>query len=162
MKINALSSFAAGMLITTTICGAVYLSSKNDVSKAANTPDVTAAAEKVQPSNEEMTKQLEAQGFVVQTKAEDEKQVEDAKASVQTKPAAADASKSVTRVVVNVSDGMTSIDVGRVLQAANMVKNAFDFSKDIEAKGLENKLRPGVFVVDSKMTYDQIVATIFK
>lgn len=164
MKINLLSSFAAGMLITTTICGAIYLSGKNDVANATAKSSVTTSTEKVQPSDDEMKTQLEAKGYVVQTKAENDKQVQDAKASVQTKaaPAATDAAKTETRVVINVADGMTSIDVGRILVSANIVKNAFDFSKDIEAKGLENKLRPGVFVVDSKMTYDQVVATIFK
>ncbi|PLS08642.1 aminodeoxychorismate lyase [Neobacillus cucumis] len=161
---NLLTSFAAGMLITSTICGAVYLTGKNDIANATVKTSVNTITKKVQPSEEEMKNQLEAKGYIVQTKAEVDKQVQDAKASAQSKaaPAATDAAKPVTRVVVNVSDGMTSIDVGRVLQAANMVKNAFDFSKDIEAKGLENKLRPGVFIVDSKMTYDQIVATIFK
>jgi hypothetical protein len=57
---------------------------------------------------------------------------------------------------------MTSIDVGRVLENAKIIPNAFNFSKDIEKKGLEKKLRPGTFVVDSGMSYDQIVATIFK
>jgi hypothetical protein len=57
---------------------------------------------------------------------------------------------------------MTSIDVGNILVRANLVPNAFTFSKDIEKKGLENKLRPGVFVVDSQMSYDQVISTIFK
>lgn len=164
MKINLLSSFAAGMLITTTICGAVYLSGKSNPANVTVKPSVTTATKKVQPTEAEMKTQLQAEGYVVQTKAENDKQVQDAKASVQAKaaPAAADTTKPVTRVVVNVTDGMTSIDIGRVLAAANIVKNAFDFSKDIEAKKLENKLKPGVFVVDSKMTYDQVVATIFK
>jgi carboxypeptidase C (cathepsin A) len=164
MKINLLSSFAAGMLITTTICGAVYLSGKSDSANVTVKPSVTTATKKVQPTAAEMKAQLQAEGYVVQTKAENDKQVQDVKASVQAKaaPAAADTTKPVTRVVVNVTDGMTSIDIGRVLVAANIVKNAFDFSKDIEAKKLENKLKPGVFVVDSKMTYDQVVATIFK
>ncbi|ULT54754.1 endolytic transglycosylase MltG [Neobacillus drentensis] len=164
MKINLLSSFAAGMLITTTICGAVYLSGKSDSANVTVKPSVTTATKKVQPTSVEMKAQLQEEGYVVQTKAENDKQVQDAKASVQAKaaPAAADTAKPVTRVVVNVTDGMTSIDIGRVLVASNIVKNAFDFSKDIEAKKLENKLKPGVFVVDSKMTYDQVVATIFK
>ncbi|MEH7419316.1 aminodeoxychorismate lyase [Neobacillus drentensis] len=164
MKINLLSSFAAGMFVTTTICGAIYLSGNNDGAKTTTKSSGTTSTVKVQPSDDEMKKQLEAKGFVVQTKAENDKQVQDAKASEQTKavPASTDAAKTETRVVINVADGMTSIDVGRILVSANIVKNAFDFSKDIEAKGLENKLRPGVFVVDSKMTYDQVVAAIFK
>lgn len=163
MKFNLLSSFAAGMLITTTICGAIYLTGKNDVAKTTTKPAVTTVTKKVQLTADEMKKQLQATGYIVQTKAENDKQVQDAKASVQEKATAATpASNTVTRVVVNVSDGMTSIDVGRTLVRANLVKNAFEFSKDIERKGLENKLKPGVYVVDSKMTYDQVVAAIFK
>lgn len=162
MRINLLSSFAAGILITTTIFGAVYLANPNDQSKA--TVNTTENRSTVKPSEKEMKQKLESKGYVVQTKAEFDKNVNDAKASGQkpTTPDDGQSAKTVTKVIVNVAEGMTSIDVGKALAQGSLVQDAFAFSQDIEQKGLENRLRPGVFVVDSEMTYDQMVSTIFK
>ncbi|MFK9093504.1 aminodeoxychorismate lyase [Bacillus salipaludis] len=162
MRINLLSSFAAGILISTTICGAVYLTDKGDASNGSaktseHQPTVTV-------SEKEMKNKLVTKGYIVQTKAEYDKNMKDAKASVekQAPPEENKAAKTVTKLMVNVSEGMTSIDVGRMLEAAGIVPNAFNFSQDIEQKGIENKLRPGVFQVDSEMSYDQVVSAIFK
>lgn len=154
MRFNLLSSFAAGILITTSICGAVYFSDNNSEVSKASVKQI-----KVLPSESEMKDKLSAAGYIVQTKAEYDKNIA---ASKQKQGAPAVNKTVVTRVIVNVSDGMTSIDVGRVLENAKIIPNAFNFSKDIEKKGLEKKLRPGTFVVDSGMSYDQIVTTIFK
>ncbi len=165
MRFNLLSSFAAGIFIATSISGAVYLSNNSDTPKGSVKTTENQTSVKVQPSEKEMKDKLVSAGYMVQTKAEYDKKLEDAKASEQKKasPAADDKSnKTVTKVIVNVTDGMTSIDVGRTLEAAKMVPNAFNFSKDIESKGLENSLRPGVFEVDSGMSYDQVISTIFK
>lgn len=159
MRINLLSSFAAGILLTTTICGSVYLTDNKNVAKASAKPNVD------QPlSQKEMKEKLAASGYVVQTKADYDKSLQDSKASNQ-KPAAPvqnNSAKPVIKLIVNVTEGMTSIDVGNMLVKAGMVPNAFNFSKDIERKGLMNKLRPGTFVVDNTMSYDQIIASIFK
>ncbi|RDU37948.1 aminodeoxychorismate lyase [Neobacillus piezotolerans] len=154
---NLLSSFAAGMLLTTAICSAVYFT---DGTQKASSKTV-----KVNPSEAEMKSKLETKGYIVQTKDEYDKAAADAKAAAEKKTVPADSkttAKPVTKVVINVSDGMTSIDVGRALVQAGIIKDAFTFSKDIEKKNLMNKLRPGVFVVDSSMTYDQVISTIFK
>ncbi|MGG3466899.1 aminodeoxychorismate lyase [Neobacillus pocheonensis] len=159
MRINLLSSFAAGILITTTICGTVYLTDNKSVVKASAKPP------EIQPlSEKEMKEKLAAEGYVIQTKADFDKTLKAAKASNQKQatPEPNNTAKPVTKVIVNVNEGMTSIDVGNMLVKAGMVPNAFNFSKDIEKKGLMNKLRPGTFVVDSNMTYDQIIASIFK
>ncbi|WP_172797528.1 aminodeoxychorismate lyase [Bacillus sp. FJAT-27445] len=157
MKINLLSSFAAGMLLTTAICSAVYFT--------VDTPKASSKTVKVESSEAEMKSKLETKGYVVHTKAEYDKAVSSVKAAAPKQPVPAENTpdaKPVTKVIINVSDGMTSINVGRMLVEAGIVKDAFAFSKDIEKKGLMNKLRPGVFVVDSSMTYDQVVSTIFK
>jgi cell division protein YceG involved in septum cleavage len=107
---------------------------------------------------------LTTKGYVIQTKAEYDKSLQDAKGAGQ-KEAAPDGNqpqKTATKVVVNVTEGMTSIDVGRMLVGANIVQDAFGFSKDIENRGLQNKLHPGTFVVDSDMPIDQVISTIFK
>jgi cell division protein YceG involved in septum cleavage len=111
-----------------------------------------------------MKNKLASAGYIVQTKADYDKTINAAKAEAQKTGSTpgTTAQKVVYRVVVNVTNGMTSIDVGRALQRAKIIPNAFKFSKDIEHKKIENNLRPGTFVVDSGMSYDKIISTIFK
>jgi hypothetical protein len=154
MRINLLSSFAAGILISTTICGVVYFSDTTTTQKAS-----AKSSEKVQLTATQMKDKLESEGYVVQTKEELEKTLQAAK-STETK-AAEPKGKAVTQVVVNVADGMTSIDVANVLLQAKLIPDSFKFTQDIEARGLQNALRPGSFTVTSDMSYDQIIATIF-
>ncbi|KQL53957.1 aminodeoxychorismate lyase [Heyndrickxia shackletonii] len=163
MKFNLLGGFAAGLFIATSISGAVYFSSKNE---AANTPaKVVKTQTKTSglPSEEEMKNKLVSAGYIVQTKAEYDKNIADAKAQTQKNTSSKNNdSKIVYRAVVNVSKGMTSIDVGKQLVKAKLIKNAFKFSKIVEKKGVENHLRPGSYAVDSSMNYDQLIAAIFK
>lgn len=161
MRFNLISSFAAGVLITTTICGAVYFFGKNDVSKAA--VKTTAKQATTQPSENEMKTKLTSLGYVVESQAEYNKNMEAAKtAASKGNATAAGTQKVVYRAVVRVTKGMTSIDVGRELVQAKIITNAFKFSKDVEKKGVENNLRPGTFAVDTSMSYNKVIATIFK
>lgn len=156
MRINLLSSFAAGILLATTICGIVYLTDDTTVEKAT-----AKSSDKVQLTVSQMKEKLESDGYVVQTKEELEKTLQAAK-NTETKPAdSKEQEKAVTQVVVNVADGMTSIDVANVLFQAKLIPDAFKFTQDIEARGLQNALRPGSFTVNSEMSYDQIIGTIF-
>jgi len=153
---NKLSSFAAGILLATAVTGAVYFS---ETGKAAdNTVKKTNTAETAKLSNSQMKDKLEHAGYVVQTKAAYDKDLADAKSSAEKSVK----TKTVNRVVFQVTDGMTSIDVGKLLEKANIVDDAFQFSKDVEKKGVENHLRPGTYVVDSTMSYDKMISTIFK
>ena len=156
MRINLLSSFAAGILLATTISGVVYLTDDTTAKK------VTAkSSDKVQLTASQMKEKLESDGYVVQTMEELEKTLQAAK-NTETKPAdSKEQEKAVTQVVVNVADGMTSIDVANVLFQAKLIPDAFKFTQDIEARGLQNALRPGSFTVNSEMSYDQIIGTIF-
>ncbi|MFS0777220.1 aminodeoxychorismate lyase [Neobacillus sp. 3P2-tot-E-2] len=156
MRINLLSSFAAGILIATTICGVVYFTDDTTTEEASakSSGDVKLTAA-------QMKDELESAGYVVQTKDELEKTLEAAK-GIETKPADSKVQdKPVTQVVVNVADGMTSIDVANVLVQASLIPDAFVFTQDIEARGLQNALRPGSFTVNSGMSYDEIIGTIF-
>ncbi|MEH7180362.1 aminodeoxychorismate lyase [Neobacillus vireti] len=155
MRINLLSSFAAGILLSTTISAVVYFSDNGHELKAS-----AKTSEKAQLTETEMKDKLVQAGYVVQTKDELEKTLQAAKSS-ETTSSDSKEKETVTQVVVNVADGMTSIDVGNVLAQAKLIPDAFAFTKDIESKGLQNALRPGSYVVDSGMSYDQIIATIF-
>jgi hypothetical protein len=159
MAFNRLSSFAAGIFLATSVCSVAYFTVGTEAAKA---PDKTAEkkVETIQPSEEEMKARLESSGFIVQTAEEYDKHLNDAKEAAQKE--AADDKKVVREVLLNVTDGMTSIDVGRMLEKAKLVDDAFKFTKAVEKKGVENRLRPGVYKVDSEMSRDQIIAAIFK
>lgn len=165
MRFNLMSSFAGGIFLATSIIAGVYVTSdKNDIAKANSKPTADQQIRKLPLSEKEMKDKLISSGYVVQKKEEYEKNLKKVKKSDAKATAPSDGSenKVVFKAIVNVSQGMTSIDVGNILQKANIIPNAFKFSKDIESRGLENNLRPGTFVVDSQMPYDQIISTIFK
>jgi hypothetical protein len=180
MRINLLSSFAAGILLTTSICSVVYLTNDH-VSTKTKVTDKTIT---VQPSVKEMEKKLVAKGYIVQKKADfDKKETttkqtaketttkqtaketttkQTAKETTTKKAATENVKPSKTVVTVNVTEGMTSFDVGKMLIPTKIVSDAFEFSQIIEQRGLSNKLRPGTYVVDTEMTFDQVLSTIFK
>lgn len=66
------------------------------------------------------------------------------------------------RTVLFVASGMTSIDVGNALVQSKIIPNAFEFSQEVERRGLANALKPGMYEVQSGMTMDEIIGTIFK
>ncbi|WP_413299077.1 aminodeoxychorismate lyase [Bacillus sp. 1P10SD] len=158
MRINLFSSFAAGILLTTSICSVVYLTTDH----TSTNIKVTDKTISMQPSVEDMEKKLVAKGYIVQKKADYDKNLKAAKDTTIKQATTENDKPSKTVVTVNVTEGMTSIDVGKMLVPAKIVSDAFEFSQIIEQKGLSNKLRPGTYVVDSEMTFDQVVSTIFK
>ena len=167
MRFNVVSSFAAGILLTSSICGAVYFTEDPVVTKAASKPTKTEQKTTVvQPTETEMKDMLLAAGYVVQPKTEYDQTLEAAKkaaaTATNTTTANNNSKKIVYRAVISVTQGMTSIDVGKMLVKSKIISNAFKFSQDVEKKGVEKNLRPGTFTVDTEMTYDQVIATIFK
>ncbi|MDF2855369.1 MAG: aminodeoxychorismate lyase [Neobacillus sp.] len=164
MRINLLSSFTAGILITTTICGAVYFADKGDAPKVSAKTSEKTTSIKVQPSEEEMVENLVAKGYIVLPKAEYDKNLAAAKASGTKENVSEDKTPETTKtqVVLNITNGMTSGDVGYMLKDAGMIEDAYTFSTDIEKRGLQNKLRQGVFNIDSEMSLDQVISIIFK
>ena len=77
------------------------------------------------------------------------------------KPTLAD-EKVVYRTMISVSSGMTSIDIGDILEQTEMVDDSFAFSKEVENRGLSSGLKPGIYEVNSEMSVDEIIAAIFK
>ncbi|GIN21215.1 aminodeoxychorismate lyase [Siminovitchia fordii] len=165
MRFNPLASFAAGILLATAISSAAYFSVKSEASKAPVKTTEKETVTSVQPSEAEMIADLESSGYIVQTVEEYDKKVKEAKAKEEKATEDKDKEKDkevVYRVVINVTDGMTSIDVGKMLVKAKIVDDAFKFSKAVEKKKVENKLRPGSYEVDSDMSQDDVIAAIFK
>ncbi|MGG4169986.1 endolytic transglycosylase MltG [Rossellomorea vietnamensis] len=156
---NSLRSFAGGILIATSLIGAVYLFGPSEASSTGK--EEPAEVQKL--SEDEMVKKLTSEGYVIHTEDQWNKQLkamnekQDEKASDKK-----DDDKVVYKTMLTVSTGMTSIDVGNALEQANIIKNGLDFYKEVEKRGLENELRPGTFEVESGMSTDEIISTIFK
>ncbi|WP_240794225.1 endolytic transglycosylase MltG [Bacillus sp. BHET2] len=159
---NSLRSFAAGLLIATSLIGAVYLFGPSEA-KSTSTEE-TVKVEK--PSEDEMVKQLTSKGYVIHTEEQWNKQLaamnEKQEKNGEDKKDQNTDGKVIYKTMLTVSTGMTSIDVGNALEKANIIKSGLDFYKEVEKRGLENDLRPGTFEVESGMTTDEIISTIFK
>ncbi|MFB6467047.1 aminodeoxychorismate lyase [Cytobacillus sp. Hz8] len=166
MNAKLISSFAAGLLLSSTVLGAVYLS---DVEGATNKSSKTKV---VEPSEKEMKDKLTTAGYMIYTKDELNKilkstkseavKKEDSNSKTDSKSEDTGKEKIIYRTFLSVSKGMTSYDVGKVLVRSKIVDNAFDFSKRVEKKGLANNLRPGTYRIDSDMTEDEVIAVVFK
>ncbi|MBY0121418.1 hypothetical protein [Bacillus sp. S/N-304-OC-R1] len=161
MTSKEMRSFAGGLLVAASLCGFVYFSSSADATPASK------PAEKL--SNEEMKDLLTAKGYVIYTekewnqladeKAKDKEEKKDSQKD--SKKENTEKEKVVYRTVLNVSSGMTSIDVGRSLVRAKIIDNANAFSKEVEKRGLANELRPGIYEVESGMDMNKIISIIF-
>ncbi|WP_413375330.1 hypothetical protein [Alkalihalobacillus sp. 1P02AB] len=172
MASKGLQSFAAGMIIAVSVCGVVYYTTDNSsVGAEGAIPEVQ------EQTDEELIGQLQESGYVVQTESEWKSQLEELEAAVVERVAAeleaveedveetdADSEEGdniVYRTMLTVSPGMTSIDVGRALESANIIDNARDFFNEVEKRDLSNELRPGTFEVESGMSMGQIIDIIF-
>ncbi|WP_445506140.1 aminodeoxychorismate lyase [Niallia sp. 03190] len=177
MKSNIVTSFSAGLLLATTACGIMYFSNKGEATNAQTEnkkTEETAVAKT--PTIDEMKTLLASSGYVVQTKeeidkkdaaTEDEWKKKVAEAEESAKKANSDNKdndgKIVYRTMITVTNGMTSIDVGRALKSGKIIKeSAFDFSRKVDKKGVAEYLKPGTYEVDSNMETDKIISTIFK
>ncbi|QFK70572.1 endolytic transglycosylase MltG [Pradoshia sp. D12] len=160
MTPKVLSSFAAGIIVAAGVCGAVYFSSSEEetVTQAAESPKNTVTKEMTE---DEMKNELSSLGYVIKT--EDEYSTELQKAEQTAKENSNQQDQQVVyKTVINVASGMTSIDVAQALVKGKIIKDASSFTKTIESRKLENKLKPGVFEVDSTMSMDEVINHIFK
>ncbi|WP_240628607.1 endolytic transglycosylase MltG [Bacillus salacetis] len=162
---NSLRSFASGLLIATTLIGAVYLFGP---SKAESSDHREKKPDTKQISEKEMIDQLASKGYVIHTEDEWNKKTaaaadkEKADEESEQKQEGTSGEKIVYRAILSVSDGMTSIDVGNALENAKILENGIDFYKEVEKRGLENDLRPGTFEIESGMSMDKIISIIFE
>jgi hypothetical protein len=167
MSAKVMSSFAAGLIVAASVCGAVYFWGPVDSApaKAAATPaeEGTATEVAAPPTEEEMKELLTASGYIVLTEEEWKTELAAVQpAEKQEAPPQEEKEIIVYRTIVNVASGMTSIDVGRALVQGKIIDNALEFSREVEKRGLSNKLRPGTFELDSKMSMDEVMSIIFK
>lgn len=155
MTSKSMRSFAGGIILATSICGAVYFSGPSEVKSTQTVVKVK------QPSELEMKNMLLSKGYVIHTEEEWKKQqAASAKAKSSTK--AASPNKVEYRTIITVSKGMTSIDVEKALKRAKIIDKKIKFSKEVEKRGLENDLRPGSYNVKSGMKMNELIKAIFK
>ncbi len=160
MTPKVLSSFAAGIIVAASVCGAVYFSSSEEetVTQAAEPPKKTITKEMTE---DEMKDELSSLGYVIKTEDEYTAEMKKAEQTAKENSEQQD-QKVVYKTVINVASGMTSIDVAHALVKGKIITNASSFTKTIESRKLENKLKPGVFEVDSTMSMDEVINQIFK
>lgn len=156
MTSKSMRSFAGGLIVAAGLCGAVYFFGP---SEATGTPEKL--------TEDEMKESLASEGYVIHTEKEWEDEIAEAKsikdkAEAEKENVKEPTEKVIYRTVLRVSKGSTSIDVGKTLQKAKVIKNANKFSDEVEKKGKASGLRPGTYVVDSEMTTDKIISIIFK
>ncbi|CAK6475329.1 endolytic transglycosylase MltG [Peribacillus castrilensis] len=156
MTSKSMRSFAGGLVVAAGLCGAVYFFGPGEA---------TGTSEKL--SEDEMKESLASEGYVIHSEKEWEDQIAEAqsvkdKAEAEKETVKEPTEKVIYRTVLTVSKGSTSIDVGKTLQKAKVIKNANEFSDAVEKKGKANGLRPGTYVVDSAMTTEKIISIIFK
>ncbi|MEH7124981.1 hypothetical protein V7127_17285 [Bacillus sp. JJ1773] len=155
MTSKSMRSFAGGLVAAATLCGIVYFNSPTEVT-------TNNKVEKL--SNEEMKDKLSSEGYVIYTEKEWKQladQADEEKATETEEDKGNKENKVVYRTVLNVSSGMTSIDVGRSLERAKIIDHARTFSNEVEKRGLSNELRPGIYEVESGMNMDKILSVIF-
>lgn len=169
---SVLRSFAGGLIVAAGIIGIAYLSGGADgkatVKKMSEDDMKAELTEKgyVIKTEEEWNEQLKAidraQAEAEKAKAEAKKNADNKKAEAEKPAESSGEEKVIYRTVVNVTSGMTSIDVGHTLETAKIIPNALEFSQEVERRGLSSQLRPGIFEIESGMTIDQIIGTIFR
>ena len=157
MTSNSIRSFAFGILIAAGVTGLVYFTAPNEANgdKETETKKVVEMA-----SPEEMKKSLEDQGYIIHTTEEWNNVVSNSlEKEAQQTPGE---EKVIYRTMISVSSGMTSINVGDILEQTEIVDDSFAFSKEVENRGLSSGLKPGIYEVNSEMSLDEIIAAIFK
>lgn len=166
MNAKILTSFASGLFLATAVCAVVYFFGPEQAKS-------TKAEEKT--SIEELKSRLITEGYVVQTEEEWNQAIAEAKNPVEAeapqKEEKADTKEEtqeeptepeVHTTVITVSEGMTSYEVGKALISANIISgDAWDFAYLVEEKGVAKYLKLGSFEINSNMTTDEIISTIF-
>jgi hypothetical protein len=160
MRAKMMRSFAAGLIVAASICGAVYFSNPSEVGSTEGTS---------QPTEEQMKSALNSAGYVILTEKEWKDKLTAAEKKQGSSPNETGVEDSgeikekiIYRTVLNVASGMTSIDVGHALVKGKIIDDAKNFFNEVENRGLANELRPGTFELDSEMTMDEVISIIFK
>lgn len=166
MTPKTMRSFATGLLVAGGTLGLVYYTS--------DTKQANSAAEQTEATIEDMHESLTEAGFVVQEQEEwdqKERDLEEALAAAENATDSDDEGNNddddeeervVYRTILHVVAGMTSIDVGNMLEEAGIVDSGYDFYEEVDNRGLSNELRPQVTgELTSEMSLGEVVDAFF-
>ncbi|MFK4997954.1 hypothetical protein ACI2OX_12505 [Bacillus sp. N9] len=121
MKANSIRSFAIGLLVATSMCGAAYFLSPKEIKSEPTVEKLTEA---------EMKSKLAAKGYKILTEEEWNEQLAANEKVEEPEEEEVKEEKTETvvyRTILTISTGMTSIDVGRALEKANIIDSAIGF-----------------------------------
>lgn len=140
MTRNSVRGFAAGLLVACIVFGGYYY--LNDQPEQAEKKPLT--IEEIKTASEQL-------GYTVIKK--NEKKQNESKQEAEAKP--------VTYKLV-IKEGMSSEDIGRLLQAQGIIKDAAPLADYLNKHQLTTKIQIGEFTLTSDMTIEKIVALITK
>ncbi|AIC94103.1 hypothetical protein [Shouchella lehensis] len=155
MTRKTIRSFAGGLLIASGVLGITYFIGNDQ--EAASSSNFT---------EEEMVAHLQENGYAVETQAAwDELEAQLAEAQntdAEEEPSDNNEGEIAYRTILHVVPGMTSIDVGEMLEEAGIVDSAYDFYEEVDNRGLSNDLRPQVTgELTSEMSLSEVVDEFF-
>ncbi|MFS0786321.1 hypothetical protein ABC345_08115 [Shouchella sp. 1P09AA] len=156
MTRKTIRSFAGGLLVASGVLGVTYLIGSD--TEVSSSTDFT---------EEEMANYLQENGYAVETQ-ETWDELEAQLATAQTEDESSNEEQSENdeqiayRTILHVVPGMTSIDVGEMLEDAGIVDSAYDFYEEVDNRGLSNDLRPQVTgELTSEMSLSEVVDEFF-
>ncbi|GAF63181.1 hypothetical protein BTS2_0072 [Bacillus sp. TS-2] len=174
MASKELRSFASGIIVAAAVCGITYYVTSDSQVDAGSQEfsEENQTTIEVPATEEEMLEQLSDSGYVIQSEEEWNASLEQLELAVterleeewaanEEESTDDEESTVIYRTILTVSPGMTSIDVGRALENANVIDRAQDFFNEVEDRDLSNQLKPGSFEVESDMTMNQLIEIIF-
>ncbi len=163
MTPKTMRSFAGGLILASLALGITYFASDQ-------TP---VSSEEVNLSEEEMQEALQNAGYSVETQEiwdEREQELAEARAIIENEDEETpeetedneENQETIYQTIIQVNAGMTSIDVGEMLEATGIVDSAYAFFEEVENRGLSNSLRPQTTgTLTSDMSLGEVVDAFF-
>ncbi|NEU30733.1 endolytic transglycosylase MltG [bacterium LRH843] len=144
MSSKGLQYFAGGLFLATAILAGVHYLSGDATSEV---PKLSQA-----PSIEEMKQTLETEGFIILSTEEMDKMQADLQQASETE------AKTIYTMVLQVTAGMTSLDIAEQLVRGHIISDRSVFLDYVNANQLAGALRAGEYELNSNETIEEITA----
>lgn len=162
MTPKTMRSFAGGLILASVALGITYFASDQ----------APVSSEEVEWTEEDMQESLQSAGYRVETEDkwdELEQELAEARSLIENEEDLAEDDgdneenqEVVYQTIIQVSAGMTSIDVGEMLEATGIVDSAYAFFEEVDNRGLSNSLRPQTTgTLSSDMSLGEVVDEFF-
>jgi cell division protein YceG involved in septum cleavage len=167
MSKTGFQTFAAGMIVATSLLGGTYLLSDNKSAEAdAEKKEVTnsdvesflTSNGKVSISTDEYEELLAAKDKAVQQ--QDTKTAEET--PQQEENTAEEKKEEVVKYSVTIKSGMTTSEISDLLEQNGIIEDSFDFDQFLIKGNYHQKVQLGTFTVQKGMTYNQLAEVLTK